>query len=112
MNILRKNKSSTLEWFWKEMPSNGFVFFEMSPLSKLKIIKNNEDILTLVIDTTQKNYLTFNSPNNGKIYVVAVFNDINDIPEGEYDYHLYVSYNSEENEPVIDYSGKIKVVDD
>jgi hypothetical protein len=112
MTIIRKNSSSTLEWFWKKMPSSGFVFFEMSPLSKFKLIKNNEIVLELFIDTTQKNHLTFNSPDDGNIYIVAIFNDINNIPEGDYSYHLYVSYASSENEPVFDYSGKIKVVDD
>jgi hypothetical protein len=112
MDTINKNKTSTLKWYWKQMPSSGFVFFEISPLSKFKLIKNNEIVLELFIDTTQKNHLTFNSPNNGKIYIVAVFNEINDIAEGEYDYHLYVSYSSKKNEPIIDFSRKIRVVDD
>jgi hypothetical protein len=112
MKVLKKDGNSILEWYWKDMPPNGFVFFEMSPLSKFKLIKDKEVILTLLLDTSQKNHLTFDSPNNGKIYVVAVFKNIKEIPEGEYDYHLYISYNSNDEEPVIDYSGKLKVVND
>jgi hypothetical protein len=108
--ILKKSGKGILEWYWKDMPSSGFVFFEMSPLSKFSLIKDKNVVLTLLLDTTQKNYLTFDSPNNGKIYVVAVFNDIKNIPEGEYEYHLYISYNSKSDEPIIDESGKIKIV--
>jgi hypothetical protein len=88
--ILNKSLSqNTLAWEWQSKNPSGMYEFAIVNGEKFVIEQDGSPVLELTMNPSESNYLTFQSVDSG-IELVAIFNDLSMINEGEYDYSISV----------------------
>lgn len=107
ISLKKSLPQNKISWNWQEKEPTGMYEFSIVKGENLTITKNNNVVTTLEMNPSESNHLTF-EPDEDGINLIAVFNDLSIIDEGEYDYSILVisAYDSRK----IENSGTLTVV--
>lgn len=107
MITLNKLNTEDIEWPWSTFESGTYMNFQIDINSHFIIKDGDREVLKLVFDITQDNYITFKGLPDS-VNLLAHFGDISSISPGEYDYEVYVK--SEIDDSLVSESGRIEIV--
>lgn len=108
MITLSKSNPEDIEWLWNTFESGTYMNFQIDINSHFIIKDGDSEILKLIFDMTQENYITFKGYPD-LVNLVAHFGNILSIPVGEYDYEVYVK--SEIDDCLVSESGRLEIVE-
>ena len=108
MKNISKSSPSDIEWFWRIADRDSYVSFRIEEGHHFTLRQNNNEILTLKLDMTKDNHLTFR-PSGDDLYLIAHFGNISEFAPGIYDYEVYVK--SEHDDSIVSDSGQIQITE-